>query len=192
MGEGFYWDPCRWGMTFSPRIPHQPPGNLTLPNGTSFYDATSHRIDFSLDNWHLLTFLSTHSRTLFIFIFSFFLVCRNRLTLVMDGVKNMAKVLRMHLKAQVDFTSRHNVPYSADLATVSKRCFIYLFIYLFVASLNGCCKEPEPQHLNNQQPNRMYDSNVTSANYHFNVSPTSQSTCKMPKSGMLTSSLPVS
>ena len=30
----------------------------------------------------------------------------------------------MHLKAQVDFLSRHEVPYSVDLATVSKRWFI--------------------------------------------------------------------
>ena len=35
--------------------------------------------------------------------------------------------LKMHLKAQVDFTSRHDFPYSADLATVSKLCFIVLF-----------------------------------------------------------------
>ena len=51
-------------------------------------------------------------------------VCRIRQTLVMEGVKDMANVLRMHLKARVDFTSCHNVPNSADLATVSKRCFI--------------------------------------------------------------------
>ena len=42
----------------------------------------------------------------------------------MDGVKNTANVLRMHLKAQVDFMSHHAVPYLADLAMVSKRCFI--------------------------------------------------------------------
>ena len=51
---------------------------------------------------------------------------------MMDGVKNMASVLRMLLKAQVDFTSRHGVPYSADLATVYKRCFIFISDLNFV------------------------------------------------------------
>ena len=58
---------------------------------------------------------------------------------------------------------------------------------MITASLNGCCKEPvETQHISSQQQNRMYESNVTSSSYPFNVSPTHQSTtCKMPKSGTL-------
>ena len=62
------------------------------------------------------------------------IVCRIWLTLVMDAMKNMANVLRMHLKAKVDFTSRHDVPYSADLATVSKRCFI-IYLHWFAPLL---------------------------------------------------------
>ena len=63
-----------------------------------------------------------------------FLVCRIRLTLVMNDMQNMANVLGMHfkmyLKARVDFTLRHDVPCSADLEMVSKCCFIYLLDYV--------------------------------------------------------------
>ena len=41
---------------------------------------------------------------------------------VMDRMKNTPNVLKMHLKAWVDY-----VPYSADLATVSNRRFINYF-----------------------------------------------------------------
>ena len=44
----------------------------------------------------------------------------------MDGVKNMANLLKMYLKARVHFTSHYDVPYSADVVTVSKPCFTFL------------------------------------------------------------------
>ena len=39
-----------------------------------------------------------------------YLVCRNRLTPVMDGVKNISNELKMHLKVRIDFTSCHDIP----------------------------------------------------------------------------------
>ena len=47
---------------------------------------------------------------------------------VMDGLNNTPNVLKMHLKACVDFTLRHGVPYLADLATIYGRCFILEFL----------------------------------------------------------------
>ena len=50
--------------------------------------------------------------------------------------------LKCTLKVRVDFTSCHDVPYLADLATVSKHCFILkLFqqrISLLNSSRNAC------------------------------------------------------
>ena len=42
---------------------------------------------------------------------------------VMGRVKNHWNVLKLHL----NFASHHDVPYTADLTTVSKRCFISKF-----------------------------------------------------------------
>ena len=46
----------------------------------------------------------------------------------MDRVKNTLNILKMHLKTQVDFMSRHDVMHSVDLATVSKRWFVSNFV----------------------------------------------------------------
>ena len=47
---------------------------------------------------------------------------------VMDHVKNVANVLKCTYKAQVVFTPCHDVPYSANLAMVSKPCFILILL----------------------------------------------------------------
>ena len=47
---------------------------------------------------------------------------------VMDRVKNHWNVFKCTLKAQVDFTSCHGAPFSADLAKISKHCFIFKLI----------------------------------------------------------------
>ena len=38
------------------------------------------------------------------------------------------RLLSFHLKAQVEFTLRHEAPYLAESATVSKRGFIFTFV----------------------------------------------------------------
>ena len=49
---------------------------------------------------------------------------------VMDRMKNPPNVLKCTRKAQVHFTSRHDVPYLADLATVFKHYFLNVWFFL--------------------------------------------------------------
>ena len=47
--------------------------------------------------------------------------------------ENISNVLKMHLKAQVDSTSQHDVSYSADPATVRVLSLFYKFQFFRLA-----------------------------------------------------------
>ena len=60
---------------------------------------------------------------------SCFVVCQIRPTMWWTTWKTTEIYLKCTLKARVDITSHHDVPYSVDLATVSKCCFIWCSIW---------------------------------------------------------------